>query len=417
MEVLVVGSGAAGIEASISASKLGLKVTIIDSYDFGGNYLNKTCIPSKLLLSFLRKRNFEEAKALAKQKVLEYKKKNLELFEKYGIEYYKGNFFATDSKFKVHTQMPVKDFRKVILCNGSIPIVPNIKGKDFLDFSTNIIDIKEVPEEVCIIGAGPEGVEVAEIFSLISSKVYLVEKKNRILALEDSDLSHFYSGILKGKGIHLVLNTSVLGIKKADRNYKVVLENGNEIKVNKVISCVGWRSNYDGIESLLKNGRLEVNENLQINDMYFAAGDVVKVSIANIAKFQGRIAGKNVAGMNIKIIDEKTIPHTIFTSPKISTVGLKEKDVISPEKVKIIKFTDVDFKEIFSLDDFYLKLIIKDDKIIGAASISEKADEIINFFSFLLKQNVKVSELESYIPTKPSIFEEIIDKLNYHLFS
>lgn len=412
MRILVVGSGIAGIEAALTAAKLGSDVCIIDKQDFGGNYLNKTCIPSKLFLNFLKVKDLMKAKKLVKDKILHYKKGTLELFDRNDIKYYNAKFFAEKFRYKIKPNIDLDNFDKVILCNGSIPITPNIEGKEFLSFSTNLLDLNEEDEKVCIIGAGPEGIELAEIFSSIGSEVCLVDKRDRILAIEDEDISYFYEKILKEKGIKLFLSRTVLGVKIFDNHYKVILEKDSEIVANKVISCVGWVSNYEGIEPLLENGKLMVNNKLQINDRYFAAGDVVKVFSANVSKVQGRIAARNALGHNEEFLDERLIPHTIFSNPRISTIGLKEKDFLDKNKIRKIKIKNLSLKDVYSLKHFYLKILIEKDKVVGVSCISEKADEIINFFSLVIRNNISINELSSYIPSKPSVFEEIIDKIN-----
>jgi|BEDMetMinimDraft_2_1075160.scaffolds.fasta_scaffold00634_5 Pyruvate/2-oxoglutarate dehydrogenase complex, dihydrolipoamide dehydrogenase (E3) component, and related enzymes len=410
MKILVVGAGAAGIEASFVASELGSKVFLVDKFEIGGNYINRTCIPSKFLIRFIKGRNIQKALKLAKREIHLYRRNIINELNSKDIVFHKAKFFITNTGFKIK-ETSIGDVSKIILCNGSEPIVPNIKGKEYLTYSNELLEKIENYNSICIIGSGPEGIEMHEIFSKAKINTFIVEKKDRILSIEDEDISKIYEKILENRNAKIILNNSVIGVKKVGNNFKVILADSSEIKVDCVVSCVGWRPNYEGIEEILKNNRLVVDERLMVNDKIYAAGDVVKVASASIAKIQGNIAAKNALGMNKIYNFENLIPHTIFTSPQISVVGIKENDIKHNKDYKIIKLSNIDLKELYSINNFYLKIILKNDLIVGAACISERADEIINFFSFLISKNVRLSELSSLIPTHPSIYEEILDYL------
>lgn len=410
MTIYVIGAGIAGIEASLVASSKGFKVMLFDEI-LGGNFLNKTCIPTKLFIELSRiEKDLGKIKLKAIERINSIRSRYVSRLEKGEVEHVGEKVYLSNSKilFK-DRKIYLKENDAAIIASGSIPIKPNIKGSEFLMYTPSILDLKEIFDKIVMIGAGPEGVEMAEIFSNLGSKVTLVEKKERILSLEDEDVSKFMLEVLKKKGINVILGEEVLKLEK-NHLLEVHLSSGNKLISDAVFSCIGWEPNLEP----LSNVEIKVDDFLRVDKNIFAAGDVIRAGLANVAKYQARIAALNAIGANIKF-EKMNYPYVIFTQPSVSSFGYKENHVVGSKVVRIDLGEGI--KGIIDGVSGFLKIILdKQNRIIGAVCVSNKAGEIINTLYFLSKKEIRVDELSSYIPSSPSYYEDIIEAVKMSTF-
>jgi dihydrolipoamide dehydrogenase len=408
MVIYVLGAGIAGLEASIVSSNEDFNVFLFDKLNVGGNYLNLTCIPSKLLIDLSSKtKDFslikKELNARIKSARAYYEKILSKLNVKFGkkeVNVYKEYLKIENEKIFLNKE------DKVIVCLGSKPITPNILGDENILYSFSILNLEDLPNSVAIIGAGPEGIEIAEIFSNLGVKVILIEQKDRILSIEDEDISfYYYNYLINNKKVEIYTSQKVIKVGKYNNEYFVKTDKNLNIKCEAVFSCVGWKPNLENIH-LFDNGNLQYDEFLSYNKKFFYAGDVIGAGVANLAKFHGKIAALNAIGKYNKF-EKRVIPYTIYTQPQISSVGIKEKEVKDKSEYKIIKINlNGSIRNVLFGDYGYLKIILDKDNVIrGASCISNKANEIINIISYLIEKKVKIDEISSHIFSHPSIYD------------
>jgi len=403
MKIFVIGAGIAGIEAAITSSSLGSKVIIFDE-QIGGNFLNKTCIPTKILLeSSEYERNFSKLMKRAKEKIhslkREYEKK---LIDK-GIEIISFKCLVKKNELKFGDQQILLENSKFIICTGSKPLKPIFPGSQYLKYSDEILEMEDLPNRIAIIGGGPEGLELAEFFNKLGCKVTVIEKKDLILPSEDEDISKIALENLQEKGIEVILKREVKGIRK--NNGYLVLTDNEEVKADLVFSCIGWTPCTDNIflDNLIPNDFLMIDNNI------YAAGDVIGAGIANVAKLQGRIAAYNANGYIMKF-EKKVYPYVINTEHKIASFGEKER---SSKDNKVFKTRMNKTLKSYIEDSMgYIKIICNvEGRIKGASCISKRADEIINFLYALSEKGVKIDELKNYFPSSPSYIEDMLDSI------
>ncbi len=407
MVIYVLGAGIAGLEASIVSAERGFKVIIFDKLNIGGNYLNLTCIPSKILIELSSKiKNFYLIKKMLNEKINHARSYYERLLSNLDIKFYKKEVKIYKEYLKIENEKVFLDNEdRVIICFGSRPMTPNILGNENVLHSYSILEFDEIPNKVAIIGAGPEGIEMAEIFSNLGSKVFIIEQKDRILSIEDEDISFYYHNyLINNKKIEIYTSQRVIKVEKNNREHILKTDKNIEIKCDSVISCIGWKPNLEGIY-LFNHGSIQHDEFLSYNKKFFFAGDIIGAGIANLAKYQGKIAALNATGEYCKY-EKRIIPYTIFTQPQISSVGIKEKDIIDKNKYRIVKINlNEDIRNILFDDYGYLKIILDKENIIrGASCISNRANEIINFIYYFIIKNINLQEINSYIFSHPSIY-------------
>ena len=306
-DIVIIGGGPGGYVAAIRAAQLGAKVCIVEKGEFGGTCLNRGCIPTKALyrnaeiLNTLKNINefgividsysfsVEEIQN-RKDKIVKQLVSGVEqLLKSNNIDVILGTACLKD-KNTVSISLKNGELREVttkniIIATGSIPLIPNIPGIDLpgVFTSENILEFKEVPNKLAIIGGGVIGVEFAGIFNALGSKVTVIEFLPSILAQVDTDLTKRLSVSLKRKGIDININTKVISIEKSNEQLIVTAEGKKgEIVVtaDNVLVSVGRTPMTEGlnIENLgisLNRRAIVVDENYETNiPGIYAIGDV-----------------------------------------------------------------------------------------------------------------------------------------------
>ena len=409
-DLIVIGAGPGGYTAAICAAQLGGKVAIIEKGDLGGACLNKGCIPTKSLIAsihildcirkakefgiVMEKEKIDFANVIArKERIVKQLRNGVNyLLKSYGIEVIKGNaYFISSSEVKVKDE--IFRFKKCIIATGSIPsAIPGIEidGENIMT-SDELLEIKEIPFSLLIIGGGVIGLEFACIFQSLGTKVTIVEVLPYILPDEDREISQTLERILKKKGIDIKTNTTVREINYADKGLEIVLESSNGLSrllVEKVLVATGRRPCIEGLGLenagiVCENNKIIVNKKMETNiKNIYAIGDVIGAPfLAHKAYAEAMVAAKNAMGGET-IIDYKAIPRCIFTIPEVASVGLTEEQAKEKGyKIKIGKFPFMANGKAVTLGEIngFVKVIVDRDSdiILGIHILGVQATEMI----------------------------------------
>ena len=352
----IVGGGPGGYVAAIRARQLGAEVTLVEMDALGGTCLNRGCIPSKAFLrsaelSRLAKRLGEfgvevEVTGINWPRVMERKNqvvaqvvKGVEfLMKKNEIQVVSGRGRLADAKTVVVDtggKEEIVTAEAILLATGSIPArlpMPGLDGPGVLT-STELLEIEEIPERLCIIGAGYVGVEFADIFNAVGSKVTLIEMMPQIVPIEDPQIAAELARAFRRRRIDVHTNARVSEVVEKD-GAKVVRftrdDKGYEVEADVVLSATGrWPSTEGlgleevGIEmdrrAIKVNGRMETS----VPGIY-ACGDAIGgIMLAHVASAEGKVAAANVVGKSVEM-DYRAIPSVTYTHPEIGSTGLTE---------------------------------------------------------------------------------------------
>ncbi len=447
-DIVIIGGGPGGYVAAIRAAQLGAKVCIIEKGELGGTCLNRGCIPTKALyrnaeiLNTLKNINefgivvdsysfsIEEIQN-RKDKIVNQLVSGVEqLLKSNNIDVILGTAFIKD-KNTVSISLKNGEVREVttkniIIATGSIPLIPNIPGIDLpgVFTSENILEFKEVPNKLAIIGGGVIGVEFAGIFNALGSKVTVVEFLPSILAQVDTDLTKRLSVSLKRKGIDINISTKVISIEKSDEQL-IVTADGKKGEIvftaDNVLVSVGRTPMTEGlnIENLgisLNRRAIVVDENYETNiPGIYAIGDVNGISmLAHAATHQGKKVVERIMGY-IAPYSSEIIPSCIFAFPEIACVGITENEA----KEKGMEYKTSKF--LFGANGKALALgegegLVKviatlEDIIIGVHIMGPHASDLIHEGAMAINNNMNVSNIASMIhahPTLSEAFEEAV---------
>ena len=374
-DIIVLGSGPGGYVTAIRASQLGLKTAIVEKESLGGVCLNWGCIPTKALLKSaqvfeyikhsadygIRVENFDKnfddvvnrsrnvAKTMSKGVNFLMKKNKIKVFEGFGKLSENKSISITKedgSEDKIHGD-------KIIIATGARSReLPNLKqdGKNIIGYR-EAMTLEKQPKEIVIVGSGAIGIEFAFFYNSMGTKVTVVEYMNRIVPVEDNEISKELEKSLKKKGISILTSSEVKNATvNDDGNVDVVIEskNGESKTINSeiVLSAVGIKTNIEniGLEDL---GIKTEKDKILVDDFYmtnlkdyYAIGDVVKgQALAHVASAEGILCVEKIAGHDVNPLDYNNIPGCTYCSPEIASVGYTEEQAIeNGYEIKVGKF-------------------------------------------------------------------------------
>jgi dihydrolipoamide dehydrogenase len=408
-DVVILGGGMGGYPAAIRASQLGLKVALVESDKLGGTCLHVGCIPTKVLLE--SSELFHRVSARGKEfgvnaEKVAYDYKGIAT-RRDGVvnQLYKGvQFLMKKNKIEiVQGKGRLRDRNTVevgaqqlkakilIVATGS-----NVKALPGIDFDGQFIVSSDhatlsdrVPESICIIGAGAVGVEFATLYNQLGVKVTLLEGLDRLVPLEDEDISREMLSYFKKAGIDCRVGVKVKGAKKARDGVSVDTEQG-EVWARQLLVAVGRgpRSKDIGLEQVgvttHPNGFIKVDEWMRTSvESIHAIGDVVGgYLLAHAASHEGIVAAEDIAGQRLAPMEQELVTRCTYSHPQIASVGLTEKQAREKgHEVKIGKFpfTALGRAIIHGETAGFVKMVgdAKSGRLLGAHIVGPSATELI----------------------------------------
>ena len=352
-DVVILGGGPGGYVAALRAAQLGAKTAIVEKDRLGGTCLVRGCIPTKALLQ--SSELYSQAKggtefglvtdalsfdwAVAQKRktaVVDQLVKGVEgLLKAGGVTTFRGAA-RLGGKGTVKVGSDVIQAKDIVIATGSaISRIP-LKGAEHTIDSDQILELKEVPKRLAVIGGGVVGMEFAAMFAALGTKVTVLEMLPQVLPMVDADLVTLYAKHLAGIGGTIHTNSKVAEVVKAKGGLQVRFSEGSEggaVDADQVLLAVG-RSPYTeglGVEEAgvkLERGRVVVDAHLRTTASgVWAIGDVIGgIMLAHIASYEGICAVENIAGHGNRTPDYHAAPNCIYTDPEIAHVGLGEKD-------------------------------------------------------------------------------------------
>ena len=354
-DVAVLGGGPGGYPAAIRAAQLGAKVVCIEREPaLGGVCLRVGCIPTKTWVQTARaikeiEESYENLGIRVSEASLDFERANAwkagtvarmtggvaTLFKAGGIEWVRGFGRFTDPRTISVEGGEEISFASAIVATGSHPIVPPIPGIDSARCvdSTGLLAQTEVPPRLLILGGGVIGCEFASIFSRFGSKVTIVELLERLLPMEDEDVSSELERSFRRRGIDLRLGTACTKVEESGGALRVHLAEGEAVEADLMLVSVGRAPSVEDIG--LEEARVSFDPKLGILTderrrtsvpHIYAAGDVAgHWQLAHTAFYEAEIAAENASGHEA-VVGDRTVPRPIYTDPEIAAVGLTEAE-------------------------------------------------------------------------------------------
>ncbi len=355
-----------GYPAAIRASQLGLKVALVESNKLGGTCLHIGCIPTKALLEsseLYHRVATRGAEFGIKAEVVGYdypriaQRRDAVVGQLYkGVQFLmkKNKIEVIEGKGKLRDRNTIEvGARKIaakdlIVATGStVKTLPGLElDGQFIISSDNAVLSKEAPESIVIIGAGAVGVEFATFYSQLGVKVTLLEALDRLVPLEDEDVSKELLAAFNKAGIDCRTGVKVKGAKKARDGVSVDTDQG-EVWARQLLVAVGRAavSKEIGLEAVgvetHPNGFIKVDEWMRTTaEGVHAIGDVVGgYLLAHAASHEGIVAAEDIAGQRLAPMEQDLVTRCTYSHPQVASVGMTEKQARERgHEVKVGKF-------------------------------------------------------------------------------
>lgn len=401
----IIGGGPAGYTLAMFLAKKGKTVVLFEKDKLGGTCLNKGCIPTKSLLYSseiyrqvlnssnhgieLEIKSFDFKKVAEKRdNVVEKIRKGLELAVKNSGVQIVYAYAEKLSDNKIIADNEEYDVKEIVYATGSIP--REIKGLEFdgefILNSDDVLKLDKLPSKVLIVGSGAIGIEWARIFANYGVEVNIVELSEHLIPLADIEISKRIERIFKQNKIKFYLNDSIDKIE----NRTVVLKSGAIIEPDFVLSAIG---------------RVPV----VVNEAEKIIGDACnQVMLAHYAIQQG----VNLALDKDILIDKNLIPSVIYGEPEIAWVGLREQDCDDTYKKVTLPITALGKSWTDDATDGFIKIIEKDDLLVGAHIVSKEASALIQQVLIAIQNKITISKLKEVCFAHPTFSEGLFEALN-----
>jgi dihydrolipoamide dehydrogenase len=439
-DVIVIGAGPGGFAAAMRAAQLGGTVTVIEKAFYGGNCMNKACIPSKVLMTAARsmasirkagRYGIQVGQPKVEMEVLHDRKDLIieslrmgteQLLIDGGVDLVEGQArLVTPNSVEVNGEQ--LRARNIVLATGSIAARPPIKGVDLPGVigTEEAVDLREIPRRIAILGSQRWDVELAQYFHTMGSEVTLIESGRQLLPEADREIAQRLGKLLHDDGITIKRGIDVEAVRQVDDGELVVIlaEAGGEVAADKVLAGRHLPNSAGlGLRKLglaLENGAVVVDQRMRtgIPNLY-AVGDVASDSVGSPkANAEGIVAAENAMGKSSKM-DYDPVPRCLCTWPEVAWVGLTEEQAESQGvEVSIGKVPMAINPYAMILEETagMVKIIAnrKYGKILGAHIMAPGAVDLINAVSIAMLSEATVGELMRLIPAHPAIGEALVD--------
>ncbi len=448
-DLIILGGGPAGYNAAERAGHAKMKTLLIEGNALGGVCLNEGCIPTKTLLYSAKiydyaKHSAEYGVTFADAKidhsaVIDRKNKIVKMLvsgvgaseKKAGVEVVNG-YGEIKGRSKDGFTVKVNDKEylgaKLLICTGSTAAVPPIPGlKESIESGfglTNheILDLREIPKRLVVIGGGVIGLEMASYFNSVGSKVTVIEMLDHIAGPTDLEISKILQKNYMKKGVEFLLGAKVTSVGADCVNYEIGGK-AESVKADKVLISIGRRARTagTGIENigvLTERGAIVTDEYCRTNVAgVWAAGDVNgKSMLAHTAYREGEVAVTNMLGGKDRV-NYNAIPAVIYTNPEVASVGetaetVKAKGLDAKVESYTLKYSGRYVAENEGGDGIVKIIIGKEHRnILGVHMIGNYASEIIYGAAMMVDNQMRVEQVQKLVFPHPTVGEVIREGL------
>ena len=435
-DIVIIGGGSGGLVVASAAAQLNAKVALVEKSRLGGDCLWFGCVPSKSLLHASRVAHevkhssrfgiyttppdiqFSEATGHVQNVISTIQPHDSpERFESLGVEVIFGEGQFKDQKTFTVNGRDLKA-RAFVVSTGSRPQVPPIEGIEEAGFLTNeqIFSLKERPQSLAVIGAGPIGCELGQAMHRLGSQVTIVSSRDHILPKEDPEAALVVEKQLEADGVNILRGKRATKVEVI--NGKKHLWVGEEkIVVDEILVSSGRVPNVHslnleaaGVEYTEKG--IVVNQKLQTtNKRIYGCGDVIGgYQFTHVAGYEAAVVVQNALFFPSAKADYRVIPWATFTEPELARVGLSEKQARDRygDKIEVLKqdFADVDRAQAEGATEGFAKIITTSKgEILGAHLVGASAGELIHEIILAMKNKLPVSALTGIIHIYPTLSE------------
>ena len=435
-DMTVIGGGAAGLVAAGISASLGARTALIESNRLGGDCTWTGCVPSKTLLKSAHMAQSARAAAefginreepqinfAAVMRRVDTVRRGIyeqadspEVFERLGVRVFSARARFTDAHtVQLSTGQRVTS-RYFLIAAGSRPLIPKLEGLDAVPHFTSdsIFEIDRLPARLIVVGAGPQGVELAQAFQRLGSKVTVIESSHRVLGRDDAELTYLLEQSLRKEGIDFRFGATV---ERIEGNVTAHLSGGMHLEADAILFAAGRYVDVSDLD--LRAAGIRVTEyGVRVDDRcrtdakhIYAAGDVTgRHQFTHMAEHMAKVAMLNaLAGKLVarKVrLEETRVPWCTYCDPELAHVGASEDQLRNREiRFEAFKFpyARLDLAIVDGEETGLIKVFAAPNgKILGAAILGARAGELIGEWALALRHGMQLADITATLHPYPS---------------
>jgi mercuric reductase len=445
-DFIIIGGGAAAFAAATRASDLGVPTAMVNhGLPVGGTCVNVGCVPSKHLLAVGdqlyypqhprfdalkngRRSSFDFRAAIEEKRRLvgALRESNYsDVLASLGhVEYVEGRArFVSPSEVEVNGRRLSAE--KFLIATGSRPSVLPFPGIDGVQYLTNreAMELEELPESMIVIGAGPIGLELGQMFLHFGTRVTVLEKVPQILPRVEPEVANELQRSLEAEGMEIYCACNIERIRQdGDTRYVEadVMGERRVFEADQLLLATGVVPNSDGMGldaagvKTNERGFIKTDEFMETSARgIYAAGDVVgRMFLETLAAREGMVATSNAFEDAGKTIDYDVIPAAVFTNPQVATVGLTEEEEMRRYNAcacRTVEVSRIPKAKAIKEDRGLIKMVIhpENSKIIGVHMVAPDAADLIHEAVLAVKFGLTVDDVIDTVHVFPTMSEGI----------
>lgn len=429
----VIGAGSGGLSFAAGAVQMGASVILVEAKKMGGDCLNTGCVPSKSLLAAAKLGHLINDSHRfgwsVKNPTLDFKQvhkhihkvikkiapqDSVERFEKLGVK-----VILEEGKFLNETTLITPNHiiraKRYIIASGSKPFIPPIEGLSSVPYLTNetIFDLKTLPDHLVVIGGGPIGIEMAQAFHRLGSKVTVLEAFTA-LPKDDPELTTILKNSLKSEGIDIQEQVKISTLGKTKKGIEIQIEGQPPLLASHILVATGRKASKSSLNleaakvDLTPKGIL-VNEMLRTsNHRIFAIGDCIGgYQFTQVANYHAGLAIRNSIFSLRSRVQTISIPWVTYTDPELAHVGYLESQ-LQEQNIKYralkLSFDANDRAQAEGKPEGQIKVLVSPrGHILGASILGNQAGELIFPWVMAIQNKLKISALANTIAPYPTL--------------
>ena len=440
-DAIVIGSGQGGVPLAVRFAELGWQVALIEKGNLGGTCINTGCTPTKTMVHRAQIAHYArnaarwgvraenvapDLRAIVAQKdevVASFRAGSQKRIDKHSKVHLHRGLARFTGPHQVQVGENLLESEKIFINTGGRPTIPEIAGLDPARTLTNesIMELKDVPDHLIILGGGYIGLEFGQMFRRFGSRVTILHSQKQILAREDPEIVTELQKILEGEGIEFHLDVHTTRAEHLEGGVKISVAGASgveEISGTHLLAAVGRRPNTDelgldkaGVETN-KAGYIRVNSRLETNvPGIWALGDVKgPPAFTHISYNDFQIIDANLTQEKNLTIEHRIVPYCVFTDPQLGGVGITEKEARSAgHKLKIGKIPMSGVARAIERDETagLMKIVVDaaDDRILGATILASEGGELVHILYTLMLGNLPYTLLKGAVYIHPTLAE------------
>jgi dihydrolipoamide dehydrogenase len=308
----------------------------------------------------------------------------------------------------------------VVLANGADPVMPPVPGLRELEgvwTNREITGMKAIPRRLLVLGGGPVGVEMAQAVRRLGGGVIVVEASAHVLSREPAPLGEALGEVLRREGIDLVLGVRVTAARREGDDYILHLEDGRELRGDRLLVATGRRPRVDGIGletvGVTPNDHhaIPVDAHMRVRDRLWAIGDVTGLwQLTHVGKYQAEVAASNILG-EPREANYEAVPRAVYTDPQAAAVGAMEGRFSATIALKNVAKTAT-YTRAYAESNGFLTLLSDGERLTGAYALGPEAGEWLQQATLAIRARVPLAVLRDTIQPFPTFSEVFVDALH-----